>query len=87
MPLTTVKRCCRLYRERGAAAFFKPAARRQGHRLTPERLREAQRLLDQGLRVPQISAQLNLLPTTLHKALDDGRLQPLKKKTWAAGAR
>ena len=23
VPLTTVKRCCRLYRERGASAFFK----------------------------------------------------------------
>jgi hypothetical protein len=26
VPLTTVKRCCRQYRERGGAAFFKPAA-------------------------------------------------------------
>jgi transposase len=80
VPITTVKRACRLYRERGASAFFKPMARRQGHRLTPERLAEAQRLLDQGQRVPQISAQLNILPSTLHKALDDGRLKLVKKK-------
>ena len=83
VPITTVKRYCRVYRERGAAAFFKPPARRQGHRLTPERLAQAQRLLDQGRRVPQISAELNLLPTTLHKALDDGRLQAVKKKSRA----
>lgn len=78
---TTVKRGCRRYRERGAGAFFKPPVRRRGSRLTPERLAQAQRLLDQGLRVPQISAVLGILPSTLHKALDDGRLQGAKKKT------
>ncbi len=81
VPLTTVKRACRQYRQRGAAAFFRPPPRRQGHRLTAERLAQAQRLLDQGQRVPQISAQLNILPSTLHKALDHGRLNALKKKT------
>lgn len=81
VPLTTVKRSCRRYRERGAEAFFKPPARRQGSRLTPERLAEAQRLLDQGQRVPEISAALGILPSTLHKALKDGRLRGVKKKT------
>jgi hypothetical protein len=80
VPLTTVKRCCRRYREGGAEVFYKPAARRRGHRLTPEVLRQAQGLLDAGWRVPQISVELNLLPTTLHKALDDGRLKGAKKK-------
>jgi hypothetical protein len=55
VPLTTVKRSCRRYRDRGPAAFFKPPARRQGSRLTPERLAEAQRLLDQAQRVPEIT--------------------------------
>lgn len=81
VPLTTVKRCCRLYREGGAGAFFKPPARRQGHRLTPEKLTEAQGLLDEGKRVPAISAQLGILASTLHKAIDDGRLKQFKKKT------
>lgn len=80
VPLTTVKRGCRAYRERGAAAFFKPPVRRQGSRLTPERLAEAQRLLDQGHGVPTISAALGILPNTLHKALQDGRLRSVKKK-------
>lgn len=80
VPLTTVKRCCRQYRERGGAAFFKPAARRQGHRLTPERLVEVQAMLDQGLSVPEISRQLGLLASTLHKAIDQGRLKQVKKK-------
>jgi len=82
VPITTVRRYCRVYRQRGARAFFAPAARREGSRLTAERLAQAQRLLDQGQRVPQISAQLDILPSTLHKALDDGRLQLMKKKTW-----
>jgi DNA invertase Pin-like site-specific DNA recombinase len=85
VPLTTVKRGCRAYRERGAAAFFKPPARRRGSRLTPERLAEAQRLLDQGQRVPAIGAALGILPSTLHKALKDGRLRGVKKKTPRSG--
>jgi transposase-like protein len=83
VPLTTVKRCCRLYRERGAGAFFKPPARRHGHRLTPEKLAAAQALLDAGQTVPAISAQLGILASTLHKAIAAGRLKPLKKKSLA----
>jgi len=85
VPMTTVKRNCRRYRERGAAAFFKPAARRHGSRLTPERLVEVQRFLDAGQRVPAISAALDILPSTLHKALKDGRLRGVKKKTPGPG--
>lgn len=85
VPLTTVKRGCRRYRERGAAAFFKPPPRRQGSRLTPERLAEVQRLLDAGQRVPEISTALGILPSTLHKALKDGRLRGVKKKTLRSG--
>ncbi|HEY5909245.1 MAG TPA: hypothetical protein VJA21_01430 [Verrucomicrobiae bacterium] len=86
VPLTTVKRCCRLYRERGASAFFKPAARRQGHRLTPEKLAQAQALLDEGKAVPAISVGLGILASTLHKAIDDGRLRQFKKKRLASPA-
>ena len=80
VPMTTVKRCCHQYRVGGAGAFFKPPARRQGHRLTPERLVQAQSLLDEGRSVPEISAQLNILSSTLHKAIDAGRLRQSKKK-------
>lgn len=81
VPLTTVKRCVKRYRQRGAEAFFKPPAKRQGSRLTAERLVQAQGLLDQGWSVPRISAELGVLATTLHKAIDDGRLKQFKKKT------
>jgi transposase len=78
--LTTIKRCAQRYRKRGAEAFFKAAPRRQGHRLTAEKLVEAQALLDQGQRVSQISPGLGILSSTLHKAIDDGRLKQIKKK-------
>lgn len=80
VPLRTIKRCVKRYRQRGAQAFFAPAPKRQGHRLTPERLAQAQALLDEGRSVPQISAQLKVLATTLHKAIDHGRLKQIKKK-------
>jgi len=86
VPLTTVKRCCRLYREQGASGFFKPPARRHGHRLTPEKLAEAQSLLDEGKTVPATSVQLGILASTLHKAIDDGRLKQFKKKILASRA-
>jgi hypothetical protein len=81
VPLRTVKRCVKRYRQRGAQAFFQPAPKRQGHRLTPERLAQAQGMLDEGCSVPRISAQLEVLATTLHKAIDDGRLKQVKKKS------
>lgn len=81
VPLRTIKRCTKRYRERGAEAFFTPAPKREGRRLTPERLVQVQALLDEGVLVPQVSEQTGVLGTTLHKAIGDGRLRPLKKKT------
>jgi len=84
VPLVTVKRCCKRLREQGAGAFFKPAARKEGSRLTSERLAQAQGLLDQGRSVPELSQQLGVLKSTLHKAIDDGRLKGgFKKKRMA----
>jgi hypothetical protein len=75
VPLVTVKR------EQGAGAFFKPAQRKEGSKLTPERLAQAQRWLDLGRSVPAIGQEMGVLKSTLHKAIDDGRLkQSIKKK-------
>lgn len=79
--MTTVKRSCRILRERGAAGFFKPPKRKEGHKLTPEVLAQAQELLDGGLSIPKVGSELGVLATTLHKAVDSGRLRILKKKT------
>ena len=80
VPMTTIKRCCKRFRQRGSAAFFQPTARRQGTRLNAAVLAQAQALLDQGASVPAISRQLAILASTLHKAIDDGRLKQFKKK-------
>jgi transposase len=80
VPLTTVKRYCRIYREQGLDGFVAKGKKRSGHRLTPERLVEVQSLLDQGKSVPEIAELTGLLRTTLHKAIDQGRLKQIKKK-------
>jgi len=80
VPVVTIKRSCKKLRNEGAAGFFRAAVPRQGHKLTDELLGRAQALLDGGLDVPAIGAQLGVLPNTLHKAISYGRL---KKKTAA----
>lgn len=84
VPLVTVKRACKKLRTEGAAGFFRPAPPRQGHKLTDERIARAQALLDEGLDVPAIGAQLGVLPNTLHKAISYARL---KKKPSLSPAR
>jgi transposase-like protein len=80
VPLVTVKRYVKLYREGGEAAFFAPAKKRSASKLTAQVCQEAQGLLDQGLEVPEVGRQLGILSNTLHKAIRAGRLRPGKKK-------
>jgi hypothetical protein len=75
VPLITVKRACKKLRLEGAAAFFLPTPPRQGHKLTPEILAQAQALLDEGMEVPDIGELLGVLPNTLHKAISFNRLK------------
>jgi len=78
--LTTIKRYVKKFRHAGVRSLFVPPPRRRGSKLTPEVLAQAQALLESGQAVPAISRALEVLPTTLHKALDDGRLRALKKR-------
>jgi transposase len=80
VPATTIKRCVKRFRQGGAKAMFAPPARRSGSKLDATRLARAQQLLDEGLGVPEVSRQLEVLATTLHKAIASGRLQSRKKK-------
>lgn len=75
VPLVSVKRACKKHREEGAGGFFRPTKRHYGHKLTAERIEEAQGLLDSGMDVPAISKQMGVLANTLHKALRAGRLK------------
>lgn len=78
--LTTVKRCTKKYRQNGGKGFFAPPPRREGTKLNAHRLRQAQQLLEAGREVPELSRELGVLATTLHKAIASGRLVALKKK-------
>lgn len=82
VPLVTVKRYVKLYREGGPKAFFAGPPRRRGSKLTPERVVEAQAQLDQGLQAHEVARALGILPNTLRKAIGAGRLhERVKKKT------
>ena len=48
VPLTTIKRSTKLYRERGASGFFAPKPRREGSKLNADKLAQARVLLGQG---------------------------------------
>ena len=84
VPATTVKRCVKAYRDKGAKVFFAAPLKRRGHKLTPERLQEVQALLDQGESISAISAKVGVLQTTLHKAIDCSRLRRVEKKQYRA---
>jgi len=81
VPLVTVKRYVKLYRQGGVHAFFAPPKRRAGHKLTAEVCQQAQMLLNEGLEVPEVGRRVGILANTLHKAIRDGRLiHNIKKK-------
>ena len=79
VPLVAIKRASKLYRQRGAAGFFVPKARREGSKLNTEKLEQARALLVQGHRLPVVSEQTGVLTDTLRKAIAAGRLPPVKK--------
>ena len=81
VPLATVKRYVKLYRDKGAAGFFAPRRRRSAVVLKPEVKARAQALLDEGKSTPEVGKELSILSDTLRKAIQAGHLhQPLKKK-------
>lgn len=80
VPLVTVKRYRKLYREQGAAGFFRLPRRRGATVLTPAVSERVQTLLDEGHSVPQVSRASGVPANTLHKAIRAGRLHAAKKK-------
>jgi Helix-turn-helix domain len=80
VPLGTVKRYVKRYREGGAKSFFTPPKRRSAAVLKGEVREQVQRLLDEGKSVPEVGKTMGVLPDTLHKAIDSGRLHQPKKR-------
>jgi len=82
VPLVTIKRYVKLYRQGGTAAFYVPPKQRSASKLSPQVCQEVQSLLDQGLEVPEVGRRVGILANTLHKAIRSGRLRRTKKKIY-----
>ena len=81
VPIGTVKRYMKVYRDCGAKGFYEPKPRHSSASvLNGEVLERAQELLDEGQNVPEVGKQLNVLANTLHKAIRAGRLRQPQKK-------
>jgi hypothetical protein len=72
VPLVTVKRYVKLYRQGGVHAYFAPEKRRTGQKLSAEVRQHGQTLLNKGLAVPEVGQRVGILSKTLHKAIQDG---------------
>jgi transposase len=81
VPMITVKRYMKLYRDEGTKGFYETKLRHSSASvLKGPVLEQAQQLLDQGRSMPDVAAELNVLANTLHKAVRAGRLSGSQKK-------
>jgi transposase len=81
VPMITVKRYMKLYRERGSQGFYEAKPRHSSASvLKGEVLEQAQQLLEEGQSVPEVATALKVLTNTLHKAIRAGRLRGPQKK-------
>jgi len=84
VPMITVKRYMKVYREHGSKGFYETKLRHSSASVLKGKVREqAQQLLDEGRSVPEVAAELKVLPNTLHKAIHAGRLRGPQKKAIA----
>jgi len=85
VPMITVKRYMKLYRDCGAKGFYEPKPQHSSASVLKGEVREqAQRLLDEGSSVPEVAEALQVLANTLHKAIRAGRLRASQKKMAAS---
>jgi hypothetical protein len=81
VPMITVKRYVKLFREHGPKGFYETKPRHSSASvLKGEVLEQAQQLLDEGRSVPEVAGELKVLANTLHKAIRAGRLRGGQKK-------
>jgi hypothetical protein len=70
----SVKRYVKRLKERGPRGFFIPPQVKSAHVLIPSKLKKAQNYLAQGLNASEIGKKLCIQPSTIRKAIQDGRL-------------
>lgn len=77
----SVKRALKQYRLGGARSFYERTRTvREGPVMTPDRLREVQGLIDQGLSDRQIAEHLGLKRDTIYRTVQAGRLRRPEKR-------
>jgi len=87
VPMITVKRYMRVYRDHGAKGFYEAKPRHSSASVLKGKvLEQAQRWLDEGRSVPEVAEELKVLSNTLHKAIRAGRLRGGQKKAMPARA-
>jgi hypothetical protein len=73
VPMVTVKRYVKVFREQGVNGFYAVRPRHSSASvLKGDVLQRAQQLLDEGQSVPEVAGALKVLANTLHKAIDAG---------------
>lgn len=77
----SVKRNMKIYRQEGSDGFYKSRKGRGSTVLTPEVLVEIQGYLNEFRSVSSICDEMNLKADTVNKAIRDGRLQRVEKKS------
>lgn len=88
VPMITVKRYVKLYRDQGTKGFYETKPRHNSASVLKGEVQErAQCLLDEGHSVPEVAAELKVLRNTLQKAIGAGRLRSSLKKTKTAQAK
>jgi len=88
VPMITVKRYVKLYRDQGTKGFYEAKPRHSSASvLTGEVMVRAQRLFDERRSVPEVAEELKVLGNTLHKAIHAGRLRGQKHRVSLTQAR
>lgn len=85
VPIRTVKRYCKLYREKGPKGLYEPRVSRGPAVLVPDVMSKAQELLDADQDIKQVSEQLGVKRNTVQKAVRAGRLHVRGKKVRRTG--
>ena len=80
VPAISLKRAVALFEKEGAGGFWRPRKGRGPAVMVPEKVKEAQEALDQGMELSQVSQKTGINYSTLNKAIHKGTLhRPLKK--------
>src|SRR5437762_5854040 len=70
VPMVTVKRYMKVYRQHGAKGFYETKPRGSStSKVKSETLARAQQLLDEGGSVPEVAEEIEVLANTIHKAM------------------